>query len=65
MQAAYARGDHQAARALARTLLTSDDAELPHQARNVLIQTEPDRIIDVVALLGLGLVAFLVYNYVL
>lgn len=65
MQAAYARGDHQAARALARTLLTSDDGEAQHAARNVLIQTEPDRIIEAVALLGLGLTAFLVYNYVL
>ncbi len=65
MHAAYARGDHKRARALARTLFASGNEQAQLAARQTLVKTEPDRIIEAVAVLGLGLVAWLVYNYVL
>ncbi len=65
MKSAYARGDHQRARSLAQALLASDEAEAQQAATDVLKKTEPDRIIEAFALLGLGVIAFLVYNYVL
>ena len=65
MQNAYAAGDHQAARKLAAQLLSEDDAEARTAATRVLRETEPDRFIEAVALVGLGVVAWLVYNYVL
>ena len=65
MQDAYARGDHRTARALAQGLSGRDDPEAQRAALEVLEQTQPDRIIEAFALLGLGVVAWLVYNYVL
>ncbi len=65
MDRAYSLGDHQTAREQASTLLSSADGEVRARAERVLSETEPDRFIEVVALLGLCLVAWLVYHYVL
>ena len=65
LERAYTHGDHRAVRALARRILeSSTDAELLARARQLLAYTEPDRFLAWVALLGLGLVGWLVYNYV-
>jgi hypothetical protein len=63
MQRAYALGDHHAARALARQALSANEADA--QAARILAHTEPDPFITWVALAGLGLTAWLVYNYAL
>lgn len=65
MDRAYARGDHEIARKLARDLAQSPDADAAKRAAALLSQTEPDAFIYGVSLLGLGLVAYLVYNYIL
>lgn len=65
MDRAYALGDHQAARDTARGLLASTDAGVRGRAERVLTETEPDRFIEIIALVGLLLVAWLVYHYVL
>lgn len=80
MQHAEERGDRRAARALAREILaanTSDagssDADVSAtpeagarlSAEQLLQRTQPDAFLLVVGLLGLGLMVWLVYNYVL
>jgi len=65
MDRAYALGDHQTARDTARALLSSTDAEVRARAERVLTETEPDRFIEIIALVGLLLVAWLVHRYVL
>jgi hypothetical protein len=65
MHDAYARGDHRTARALAQELSGGADLQAQRAAQAVLAQTQPDRIIEAFALLGLGVVAWLVYNYIL
>lgn len=65
LNSAYARGDHALARRLAKGLTASTDAAEASRAAQVLAQTEPDPFIYVVAIVGLGLVAYLVYNYIL
>ena len=64
--AAYARGDHRVTRELARRIVSEQrDPEQVTRARQLLAYTEPDLFLAVVGALGLGLVAWLVYNYVL
>lgn len=64
LEQAYAIGDHRAARAIAQRLLSaSDDPQQVARARAVLAGTAPDPFLAVVGALGLGLVAWLVYNY--
>ena len=66
LEQAYASGDHRAARVMAQRLVSaSDDPEQVARARAVLAATAPDPFLAVVGALGLGLVAWLVYNYVL
>jgi hypothetical protein len=67
LDAAYQVGDHRTARALAQQILRDrpDDVELAQRARQVLRETEPDSFLAAVGALGLGLTAWLVYNYVL
>ena len=65
MEQAFAQGDHESARRHAKALLTSDDTNAHEAARKLLMRTEPDRVVEVFALLGLGVVALLVYKYVL
>jgi hypothetical protein len=79
LERAYALGDHQTAVKLATRIVSSlagptahvDDVELESQsvcverARAVLIETRPDRFLSIIGALGLGLTAWLVYNYVL
>ena len=61
---ALAQGDHASARVRAKALLrgasSADDREV---AQRVLVQTRPDPFLSYVGLLGLGLIAWLVYNY--
>jgi hypothetical protein len=65
LEHAYRVGDHRTARALARRVLSeSADPALQERARTILAQTEPDRFLPAIGALGLGLVAWLVYNYV-
>jgi hypothetical protein len=64
LERAYAAGDHLRARALARSLLAEARGEAQHgRARAILAATEIDWFLPRVGLLGLGLVAWLVYNY--
>jgi hypothetical protein len=73
LELAYAVGDHKTARAIAKRLLHGAAAErqsggadeLTERARQVLNETEPDPFLAVVGALGLGVMAWLVYNYVL
>ncbi len=66
LERAYAAGDQRAARALARRILAAaPDAQLQARAREILVFTAPDPFLGVVGLLGAGLLAWLVYNYVL
>jgi uncharacterized protein (DUF2062 family) len=66
LEQAYAGGDHRSARVIARQLVsTSDDPEQVARAHAVLAATAADPFLAVVGALGLGLVAWLVYNYVL
>ena len=63
----YSAGNHRAARALARDLLRKPEAseELRARAQRILQETEPDVFLTYVGAVGLGLMAWLVYNYVL
>lgn len=69
MEQAYARGDQHAARLLARQLAEgprpSSEAELQAAARTMLQRTEPDAFLMVTGALGLGVVVWLIYVYVL
>lgn len=65
MEEAYARGDHLTARRLSRALAWSSEPSVKRRAEAVRAATEPDRMIEVLALVGLGVVGWLVYNYVL
>lgn len=66
LERCYEAGDHRRARALAQALLQSGvEPELAERARRVLRATEPDPFLTLVGALGLGLFAWLVYNYVL
>ena len=65
MDDAYARGDHRSARALAHAILAeSSDGDDAARARAILAYTTPDRFLSWLGALGLGLTAWLVYNYV-
>ncbi len=69
LERAYAIGDQRTARALARGILRGagderGDLALEARAREVLMLTAPDPFLGLVGLLGLGLMAWLVYNYV-
>ncbi len=63
--AAQQRGDHLSARALANELLADPTAppEVHAEAQRVLRETSTDSFIFVAAVLGLGLLAWLVYKY--
>jgi hypothetical protein len=61
LEQAYAAGDHRRARALARSRLES--GRETERARQVLRETEIDWFLPAIAALGLGLTAWLVYNY--
>lgn len=64
LERAYAAGDHARARALSRRVLAEARYASQHgRAREVLAATEIDWFLPGVGLLGLGLVAWLVYNY--
>ena len=65
MLGAYARGDHASARrsALRLSACASCPAQIA-EARRLLRLTEPDGFLPVMGALGLGLVGWLVYNYV-
>lgn len=64
LERAYQAGDHHTARALARRILAQPaEPALTTRAREVLAQTEPDPFLSLVGALGLGLTAWLVYNY--
>lgn len=66
MHQAYERGDQETARARARELLeTQPDPELLASASAILRRTEPDAFLMVIGVLGLGLMVWLVYVYVL
>ena len=66
LEQAYASGDHRTARAMAQRILgTSADPEQVARARALLAATAADPFLSLVGALGLGLVAWLVYNYVL
>jgi transposase len=67
IEQAYERGDHRAARAHAAQVLAeaTDAAACRERAAAILDYTSPDRFLALVGALGLGLVAWLVYNYVL
>jgi hypothetical protein len=70
LEQAYVRGDHATAAALAARIVGGDtaaDAGEPclERARVVLAQTRPDPFLSIIGALGLGLTAWLVYNYVL
>jgi hypothetical protein len=66
LEQAYASGDHRTARALATAILRdATDPEQLTRARTILANTTPDPFLALVGALGLGLVAWLVYNYVL
>jgi hypothetical protein len=66
LEQAYASGDHRTARSLASaTLRDTADPEQLALARTILANTAPDPFLALVGALGLGLVAWLVYNYVL
>ena len=66
MERAYAVGDHAAANETARALLTQSGVpEDQARARAIIEETAPDWFLTVVGALGLGLMAWLVYNYVL
>jgi len=65
---AYALGDHRTASALAARIVSGElatDTACRERARVILEQTKPDRFLSIIGALGLGLVAWLVYNYVL
>ncbi|MDB4985181.1 MAG: hypothetical protein JWN04_359 [Myxococcaceae bacterium] len=74
LEQAYAAGDHRRARTIARRIVQEAsgaavepglDAERVARARDILVYTEPDFFLAWVGALGLGLVAWLVYNYLL
>jgi hypothetical protein len=66
MDHAYEVGDHQRARELAHVLLhEAPDTDTRARAATVLIQTSTDWFLPLVGIVGLGLVTWLVYNYVL
>lgn len=66
MERAYAAGDHATARAKAHELLARPtEAQALTRAQAVLRETSVDWFLTVVGTLGLGLTAWLVYNYVL
>jgi len=81
LERAYAFGDHQTASTLAARIVSSvagprarlDAGEVAvesepacvERAEAVLAQTRPDRFLSIIGALGLGLTAWLVYNYVL
>lgn len=65
LEATYARGDHLRARAIARALLAAPHVEADAiRARAILTYTSPDRFLSWMGAVGLGLTAWLVYNYV-
>jgi hypothetical protein len=69
LERAYSLGDHRTASALASRIvageLAADSAPAcVERARTILAQTRPDPFLSIVGALGLGLVAWLVYNYV-
>ena len=70
LERAYAAGDHHSSTALASRILAGElaaetEPACVERARTLLEQTRPDPFLTVVGALGLGLVAWLVYNYVL
>jgi hypothetical protein len=66
MEQAYVLGDHYLARSCARELLdAAPEAEVRAAAERVLGRTEPDALLPVIGALGLGLLVWLVYAYVL
>lgn len=72
MEDAYQRGDQRVARKLAREISApagpdhaADDATARESAEALLRRTQPDAFLLMVGTLGLGLTAWLVYNYVL
>jgi hypothetical protein len=66
LEHAFAVGDHENARRLARELASnSGDPVAQERARFILRATERDWFLTAVGVLGLGLTAWLVYKYVL
>lgn len=81
MERAYASGDHETASRLAAHIVSSlarpsarerageveveSESACVERAQAVLAQTAPDRFLSIIGALGLGLTAWLVYNYVL
>jgi len=73
MEQAYARGDHRTARAIATKIraqgsTTTEGAEADagrERAGAILALTSPDRFLSGIGVVGIGLVTWLVYNYVL
>jgi hypothetical protein len=63
LERAYAAGDHRTARSLARTLRADPSPDTQARAQKVLRETDVDWFLPIVGLLGLGLTAWLVYNY--
>ncbi|MEY4511698.1 MAG: hypothetical protein RLZZ450_3820 [Pseudomonadota bacterium] len=70
LERAYALGDHHSASALAAGIVAGNVADesspaCVERARAILEQTRPDPFLSIIGALGLGLTAWLVYNYVL
>lgn len=80
LERAYAAGDHRTARRLAHEILQTSDAPLAGdgeregaaarascsaRAQRVLAETTPDFFLPGIGAAGLGLVTWLVYNYML
>jgi hypothetical protein len=68
MEHAYQRGDHHLARAHAKSILSARDSQVAEEqaaAKAMLERTAPDAFLMVVGTLGLGLMVWLVYNYIL
>jgi hypothetical protein len=62
---AYAAGDHRVARAEASAIVRAGQADETRmaRARKVLRDTEVDWFLPALGLVGLGVLAWLVYNY--
>lgn len=68
LERAYAFGDHKTASTLAADIVAGNvesEPECRERAQAVLAQTRPDPFLALIGALGLGLTAWLVYNYVL
>jgi hypothetical protein len=66
MEQAYERGDQHSARQRAQELVAAEaEPELQSAGRAMLRRTEPDAFLMIVGALGLGVMVWLVYAYVL